>query len=138
MQSSIGQNASKPVNVFNYVPAFSLAMIGFVAIAYLTIFSVPPGTIVAVVFPPWTPVGSVMAKVITADSRIVRFALGDTIVVVSPERHDFAQRVKELGAWAVVNPLAFGGCGTGIDATEKLAAGPLVSKPRTGQSSLQR
>jgi hypothetical protein len=72
-------------------------------------------TRVAAIFPPWTSAEHAIAQVAQAGGRIVRPGLIDAIVVVQGDDADFADRLYAAGAWAVVDPAAWGGC---------LASGP--------------
>jgi hypothetical protein len=65
---------------------------------------------VAAIFPPWTSAERAMAQVAQAGGRIVRTGAIDAIVVVQGDDTDFADRLYAAGAWAVVDPAAWGGC----------------------------
>jgi hypothetical protein len=67
-------------------------------------------TRVAAIFPPWTSAERAMAQVAQAGGHIVRPGLIDAIVVVQGDDADFADRLYAAGAWAVVDPAAWGGC----------------------------
>jgi hypothetical protein len=67
-------------------------------------------TRVAVIFAPWTSAGQAIARVAQAGGRIVRPGLIDAIVVVQGDDADLADRLHAAGAWAVVDPAAWGGC----------------------------
>jgi hypothetical protein len=65
---------------------------------------------VAAIFPPWTSAEHAMAQVARAGGRIVRSGAIDAIVVAQGADADFADRLYAAGAWAVVDPAAWGGC----------------------------
>jgi len=67
-------------------------------------------TRVAAIFSPWTSAERAMAQVALAGGRIVRPGLIDAIVVAQGDGVDFADRLYAVGAWAVVDPAAWGGC----------------------------
>ena len=65
---------------------------------------------VAVMFAPWTTRGAVLARVTIAEGLIVREGIIDSIVVVHGGSAGLIERLYAAGAWAVVDPVAFGGC----------------------------
>ncbi len=67
-------------------------------------------TRVAAIFPPWTSAERAMAQVARAGGRIVRPGLLGSIVVVQGDDPDLPDRLYAAGAWAVVDPAAWGGC----------------------------
>ena len=67
-------------------------------------------TRVAAIFPPWTRAENAMAQVAEAGGRIVRGGVIDAIVVVQGDDADLPARLYAAGAWAVVDPAAWGGC----------------------------
>jgi len=64
---------------------------------------------VAVVFPPWW---GAARSIIAASSAgpVLRYGLPFVVVVVPQSRHPFGV-LRRNGAWALVNPDGFGGCG---------------------------
>jgi hypothetical protein len=67
-------------------------------------------TRVAAIFPPWTSAEHAIVRAAQAGGRIVRPGLIDSIVVVQGDDADLADRLYAAGAWAVVDPAAWGGC----------------------------
>jgi len=67
-------------------------------------------TRVAAIFPPWTSAGNAISRVAQAGGRIVRPGLIDAVVVVQGNDADLPNRLYAAGAWAVVDPAAWGGC----------------------------
>lgn len=65
---------------------------------------------VAAVFPPWTSAEHAFAGVARAGGRVVRSGVIDTIVIVQGDEPDLVDRLYAAGAWAVVDPAAWGGC----------------------------
>jgi ABC-type nitrate/sulfonate/bicarbonate transport system substrate-binding protein len=75
-------------------------------------------TRVAAIFPPWTSAEHAMAQVAQSGGRIVRAGLIDAIVVVQGDDANLVDRLYAAGAWAVVDPSAWGGCLAGQPAHE--------------------
>ena len=73
-------------------------------------------TRVAAIFPPWTSAEQAIVRVAQAGGRIVRPGLIDAIVVVQGDDPDLADRLHAAGAWAVIDPAAWGGCLAGRSA----------------------
>jgi len=65
---------------------------------------------VAAIFAPWTSAEAAFSRVAQAGGRVVRPGLVDAIVVAQGADADFADRLYAAGAWAVVDPAAWGGC----------------------------
>ncbi|HUC68266.1 MAG TPA: hypothetical protein VMA53_22815 [Stellaceae bacterium] len=65
---------------------------------------------VAAIFPPWTGREQAFAAVLAAGAVVVREGARDWILVVHGEEPGVIGRLYAAGAWAVVDPVAFGGC----------------------------
>jgi hypothetical protein len=65
---------------------------------------------VAAIFPPWLSREQAMAQVMRSGGLVVRAGALDSILVVHAEGPGLAARLYAAGAWAVVDPVAFGGC----------------------------
>lgn len=95
-------------------PALVLPALAFLAILSLEIFVVDPARPVAVVFSSGFSPDEALNVVVAAAGlpiRRERSALTDQLIwVAAVDDPDFLTRVRGLGAWAVVNPYAFGGC----------------------------
>ncbi len=65
---------------------------------------------VAVIFPPWTGREQAFARVVAAGAPVVREGARDWILVVQGEDPGVIRRLYAAGAWAVIDPVAFGGC----------------------------
>lgn len=72
---------------------------------------------VAAVFPPWIGGERAFARVLAARGLVVREGARDWILVVHGDDPGLIRRLYAAGAWAVIDPVAFGGC----------LAGPLQS-----------
>ena len=68
------------------------------------------GSEVAVIFPPWMAREHALPRIAAAGGLVVRQGVIDTIFVVHGETPDLVHRLYAVGAWAVVDPVAFGGC----------------------------
>ncbi|HWV52059.1 hypothetical protein [Pseudorhodoplanes sp.] len=68
------------------------------------------GRAVAVLFAPWVDAGSAMRHAADAGARVVSLGALPFIVVVEPDQHDFAARVKDRGAIATFDPRALAAC----------------------------
>jgi len=65
---------------------------------------------VAAIFPPWTGRERAFAAVVAAGAVVVREGARDWILVVHGEDPGVIGRLYAAGAWAVIDPVAFGGC----------------------------
>jgi hypothetical protein len=68
------------------------------------------GAEVAAIFPPWTTRQSAFFGVLEAGGLVVRQGVTDTVLVVHGEEPRLIDRLYAAGAWAVIDPRAFGGC----------------------------
>jgi hypothetical protein len=74
-------------------------------------------TRVAAIFAPWTSAAQAIGRVAQAGGLVVRPGLIEAIVVVQGDDADLADRLHAAGAWAVVDPAAWGGCLAGQPAS---------------------
>lgn len=65
---------------------------------------------VAAIFPPWASREGVIIAVAAAGGFVVRRGAFDTILVVHGRDVGLVERLYAKGAWAVIDPTAFGGC----------------------------
>jgi hypothetical protein len=73
----------------------------------------PLGTVgapIAAVFPPWWPADRAFVAAASAGGAVVRAGAWPNILVVAAEDDDLPRRLREAGAWLLVNPIAIGGC----------------------------
>jgi len=68
------------------------------------------GADVAAIFAPWTTGESAFTRVMAAGGMVVRQGTLDTILVVHGGNPGLIGRLYAAGAWAVIDPVAFGGC----------------------------
>jgi hypothetical protein len=65
---------------------------------------------VAAIFPPWIGSERAFALVLAARGLVVREGARDWILVVHGNDPGLIRRLYSVGAWAVIDPVAFGGC----------------------------
>src|SRR5713226_5261450 len=65
---------------------------------------------VAVIFAPWTTRDDAFARVLAADGLVMREGIIESILVVHGANSGLINRLYAVGAWAVIDPVAFGGC----------------------------
>jgi hypothetical protein len=96
------------------LPAIVFAVLAFFAVSALETFSINPDRPAAILFPETVSRDQAFAAVVAAGGlpiRPGRSHLSDGIVwIAAAGTPDFFDKVKSHGAWAVINPFAFGGC----------------------------
>ncbi|WP_193184442.1 hypothetical protein [Nisaea sediminum] len=65
---------------------------------------------VAAIFPPWFDKSSVLGAVSEAGGSMLRHGGTNNIALVRLERPDASERLRNAGAWAVVDPGGLFGC----------------------------
>jgi len=95
----------------SFLPAIALALISVVALGTAQMRpSDKAGDQVAVIFGPGTSLAEAIARIGGADGMVVRAGAFSNIVVAVGSAPDFIDRVREKGAWLVVDPRGLGGC----------------------------
>ena len=96
------------------LPALVLAVVAFFAVSGLETFSINPDRPAAILFSKAVSEEQAFAAVVAAGGlpvRLARSRLSDGVVwIAAAGSPDFFDKVKSYGAWAVINPFAFGGC----------------------------
>lgn len=96
------------------LPALVLSVLAFFAVSALETFSINPDRPAAILFPEAVSKDQAFAAILAAGGlpiRPARSALTDGVVwIAAAGSPDFFDRVTSHGAWAVINPFAFGGC----------------------------
>jgi hypothetical protein len=96
------------------LPAILLAGLAFLAVSALETFSIDPNKPAAILFPQSVSEDQAFAAVVAAGGLPIRpahSALSDGVVwIAAAASPDFFEQVRSRGAWAVINPFAFGGC----------------------------
>lgn len=99
---------------FGLFPALVLAVVALFAVSGLETFNINPDKPAAILFPKSVSSDQAFAAVIAAGGlpvRPARSALsGGVVWIAAAGTPDFFDKVKSYGAWAVINPFAFGGC----------------------------
>jgi hypothetical protein len=90
--------------------AAAISLASFVALAWLQSRPPPGAAEVAAIFPPWVAPERAFAQVLMAGGQVVRQGAFDSIFVVHGEDPGLVDRLYAAGAWAVIDPVAFGGC----------------------------
>jgi hypothetical protein len=81
-----------------------------IAATLLATLSVPAGTFVAVVVPPWRGAEAAISTVAVAGGTLVASAGVDWIVIAHAQDRAFASRLRQAGAWLVLNHAVLSGC----------------------------
>jgi len=90
--------------------ASAISLASFAALAWVQSRPQPGAAEVAAIFPPWIAPERAFAQVVTAGGLVVRQGAFDSIFVVHAEDSGLIDRLYAAGAWAVIDPVAFGGC----------------------------
>lgn len=96
------------------LPAIAFSILAFFAVSALETFSINPDKPAAILFPEAVSADQAFAALVAAGGLPIRQArsqLSDGIVwIAAAGTPEFFEKVKASGAWAVINPFAFGGC----------------------------
>jgi hypothetical protein len=93
-----------------WLNASALLLASVVAVGWLS-FQVRPGAeIVAVAFPPWWSSQQVFEAAASAGATIVRTTAISTLLVVKPGTYAGLNRLRQAGAWLMLDPQAVGAC----------------------------
>jgi len=93
-----------------WLNATLLLVVGWLAIASLSLQVSAGAEIVAVAFPPWWGPQQVFSATASADAAIVRATAIPTLLVVRPFQHDGIARLRQAGAWLAIDPRAISAC----------------------------
>jgi len=109
-RSQDGAVSAKPVKRWQAALAASVMVLASVApVAWIE--SRPrDATEVAVIFAPWMTREDAFARVLAADGLVMRQGIIESILVVHGVDFGLIDRLYAVGAWAVIDPVAFGGC----------------------------
>ncbi|CCD86128.1 conserved exported protein of unknown function [Bradyrhizobium sp. ORS 285] len=88
----------------------ALLIASFVGVAALSLQVHPGREIVAVAFPPWWSAQRTMLAAASADAALVRTTTFSSLLVVRPGDHDGLARLRQAGAWLVIDPQAVSAC----------------------------
>ena len=93
-----------------WLNAAALLVVGWVAIASLSLQARAGAEIVAVAFPPWWGSQEAISAAASADAAIVRTTAIPALLVVRPIDHDGMTRLRKAGAWLAMDPQAVSAC----------------------------
>lgn len=101
-----GKRLSPAQSIF---AAAALTLVSIAPVAWLDARPRDPSE-VAVIFAPWTTRDVAFAKAVAAGGLVVRAGITEDVLIVHGDGADLARRLYAMGAWAVIDPVAFGGC----------------------------
>jgi hypothetical protein len=93
-----------------WLNAALLLVVGWIAIAALSLQIRPGAEIVAVAFPPWWSTQQAFVAAASANAAIVRMTAIPAILVVRPAEHDGLKRLHQAGVWLAIDPQAIAAC----------------------------
>lgn len=102
--------ATIPSSSRAWLNAIALLIASFVGVAALSLQVRPGREIVAVAFPPWWSAQQTMLATASADAALVRTTSLSSLLVVRPGDHDGLARLREAGAWLIIDPQAVSAC----------------------------
>jgi hypothetical protein len=82
---------------------------GFLVVAWLDVRP-KPGQPVAAVFPPWWSAARAFTAAAAADGSVLRTGAWAAIIVTASPDPAFAARLRQAGAWLILNPQGLGTC----------------------------
>ena len=93
-----------------WLNATLLLLVSFTGVAALSLQVRPGAEIVAVAFPVWWDTQHAFAAAASADAAIVRVTAIPSLLVVRPGGLQGLARLREAGAWLVIDPRAVAAC----------------------------
>lgn len=87
-----------------------LLVVGWIALAVLSLQVRSDTTVVAAAFPPWWSAQQAFQAAGSARSSIVRTTAIPTLLVVRPDEHEGLRRLHDAGAWFVADAKAISAC----------------------------
>jgi hypothetical protein len=93
-----------------WVSAAAFLVLSWIAIAALSLQVRPGAEVVAVAFPPWWSTQQVFQAAASAKAAIVRNTALPALLVVRPDDLDGLTRLRQAGAWLVMDPQAVAAC----------------------------
>jgi hypothetical protein len=93
-----------------WLSAAAFLVLSWIALAALSLQVRPGAEVVAVAFPPWWSVQQVFQAAASAEAAIVRSTALPAILVVRPDDLDGLTRLRQAGAWLVMDPRAIAAC----------------------------
>lgn len=93
-----------------WLNAAALLVTSWMLIAALSLQVRPGAELVAVAFPPWWGTEQVFLAAASASAAIVRTTAIPVLLVVRPDDHDGLTRLRQAGAWLMLDPQAVAAC----------------------------
>ncbi len=104
------RNTNMRGRLATWAPCVALA-VGSMLAAGASSLGPPPGGPIAALYPPWW--GASRSLLAAATGGVpVRFGAAGFVVVVVPDTPDAARRLRQAGAWLLLDPEVLGGCVT--------------------------
>jgi hypothetical protein len=98
-----------------WLNAGALLLVGWTAVAALSLQVRPGADVVAVAFPPWWSSQQIFLAAASAKAAIVRTSAVDSILIVRPDHDNGLTRLRDAGVWLAVDPQAIAACFTDIN-----------------------
>lgn len=96
-------------SIGRYVPPIALAIATFAALCLLSL-SPRSGSPITAIFPPWFGLADIMRALETTDARLIRTGALEQIVILEQAASDMPARLREAGAWLVLDGNALSAC----------------------------
>jgi hypothetical protein len=93
-----------------WLGATALLLVSVGAVAALSLKVRPGAEVVAVAFPPWWSSRQIFEAAASAHAAIVRTTAVTAILVVRPGDGEGLPRLRQAGAWLMIDPQAIAGC----------------------------
>ncbi|MVT53218.1 hypothetical protein GPL17_22350 [Bradyrhizobium yuanmingense] len=101
---------NRKTQVPSWLNAAALLIASWIVIVALSLQVRPGAEVVAVAFPPWWGTEQVFLAVASANAAIVRTTAISVLLVVRPDDHDGLTRLRQAGAWLMLDPQAVAAC----------------------------
>jgi|SRR5579871_6695955 len=88
----------------------ALLLVSWIWVAALTLRADPRNEVVAVIFPPWWSAERAMAAAAAGGASIIRAGGLNAILIAQPSAINGLERLRDAGAWLVVNSVGVGAC----------------------------
>jgi hypothetical protein len=93
-----------------WLPAATLLLASWIAVAAVSLQVRPDAEVVAAVFPPWWNTRQALLAAASANAAFVRMTSVPSVLVVRPDSRDGATKLRNAGAWLTLDPQAIDAC----------------------------